>query len=133
MNAYARQLSAAQRPDCHYCGGTGNLEERIDVDDYRDVPCDYCDGTGEARHSANTCTRWIGPGYWVGGHYEIGDPLVLLSRWRAARLKRRSGWDGPYTAKVYGEMRQIAVSPVCLPREWQAGEEGRDESRRAAA
>ena len=23
------------RPDCHYCDGTGYLEQRVDVDDYR--------------------------------------------------------------------------------------------------
>lgn len=103
------------RPDCHYCDGTGSQEERIDVDDYRDVPCGYCDGTGEATRSANTTTRWIGPMYWIGGHPQIGDPLVLTARLRAVAMKKRGGWDGLYAQKLYGEMRQRAVSPVCLP------------------
>lgn len=102
-------------PDCHYCDGAGYLEQRVDVDDYREVTCDYCEGTSEAKHTANTCTRWLGPMYWVGGHAQIGDPLELTARLRSAYLRKRRAWDGPYAAQLYGEMRQRAVSPVCLP------------------
>ena len=102
------------RPPCYYCDGTGTLDEQIDVDDYRDVECSYCEGTGKAMHSANTCTRWTGPVYWIGG-CDIGDPLVLLARLRAAYLRNRGGWRMPYTAANYGEMRQLVVSPLDHP------------------
>lgn len=104
------------RPPCHYCDGTGWNDEavRVDVDDYRGADCTYCEGTGEAMHSANENTRWTGPVYWIGG-CDIGDPLVLLARLRTAYLRNRGGWRMPYTASNYGEMRALAVSPVCLP------------------
>jgi len=104
------------RPDCHYCDGTGVLDEQIDVDNFRYVECYYCEGTGEARHTANTNTRWIGPTYWIGGHARIGDPLVLTAQMRAAYLRKRNAWDGNYAAQLYGEIRQLAVKPVVLPK-----------------
>lgn len=101
------------RPDCHYCDGTGSLEEQTDVDDFRSVECDYCAGTGTAMRSANTCTRWLGPVYWTHGA-QIGDALVILSSLRRQIPASRGQWREPSIRNNYQRMRDVAMKPARL-------------------
>ena len=100
----AKARNTATHRICPSCQGAGYVTEKLTAfagpDDERDVACDH-------------------PGCEDG--WVRTAPVDPLDELKTARARYRRCWPtGEYAGKRYGEVRQRAVSLVCLPHDFHA-------------